>query len=97
VSGNDYFARFDNFEEDKDASLLENFKRLAIQEGWSKKEQERRRPDAVDADINVHFGTDMKKLEIWQKLCEDCGITPSPPSITKCKKVCVMFFHEIVC
>ncbi|KAF2819049.1 hypothetical protein CC86DRAFT_398966 [Ophiobolus disseminans] len=85
-TGNVYFAQFAGFEQDYDATFLANFKRLAIQEAWPKKEQKARCPDAFDAEFDLQFGTNTKKLEAWQEMCKECGITPVPPSITQCKK-----------
>jgi hypothetical protein len=83
---NEYFAQFDGFEQDYDATFLNNFKRLAIREKWSKKQQRRHRLDAFDAEFDFQIGTDLTRLETWQEMCRDCLIEPIPPSITKCKK-----------
>jgi len=61
--------------------------RLAVQEKWSKKEKQRHRLDAFDAEFARHFGTDMGKLEMWQEMCRLCLIEDVPTSINKCKKV----------
>lgn len=64
------------------------FNRLAIREGWSKKQRNKHRTEAIVGELEVLYGTNNEKLEKWQELCRDVGIDPAPPSITQCKKVC---------
>jgi hypothetical protein len=82
-----YFAQF-GFEQDTNATFITNFKRLAITQGWSNKEAKSRRPEALEAEFDAHVGTDVTKLEGWQRMCKNCRIEPVPSSITQCKKVC---------
>ncbi|KAH3973274.1 hypothetical protein HBH70_064700 [Parastagonospora nodorum] len=84
--GSSYFAQFSDFEEEPGASLTSEMARLAVQEKWSKKEKQRQRLDAFDAEFARHFGTDMGKLEMWQEMCCLCRIEDIPTSITQCKK-----------
>ncbi|KZM27873.1 uncharacterized protein EKO05_0004897 [Ascochyta rabiei] len=62
------------------------FKRLAIQEGMSKTQRRKRRNQAIAAEMDAAYGTDVTKLEKWQELCRDVKIEPVPQSITQCKK-----------
>lgn len=70
-----------------DLGFIEQFKQLAIENGWSKKEKAKHRYDFFDEAWDAAFGTDMSKLEKWQELCQMCKIEPVPESINKCKKV----------
>jgi hypothetical protein len=63
------------------------FNRLAIREGWSKKQRNKHRPDAIAGELEVFYGTNAEKLEKWQELCRDVGIEPGT-SNKKCKEVC---------
>jgi hypothetical protein len=61
---------------------------LSIQENDSRRQAIYRRSRAVDDEIANFYGTDLTDLEIWQRLCKDLSIEPTPRSITQCKKVC---------
>lgn len=73
-------SRYPNFEADPTASLIANFKRLAIQEGWgkkSKKYKEERRGylgEAVSIGFISHFGGNVSSLQAWQNLCQTIGV-----------------------
>jgi hypothetical protein len=88
-----YWARSVNFNPDPTASILDEFNRLSIHEGWSLKGKARNKrfAEACEADFDHHFqvvaGAD--KLQTWQLLCIEVGVSPAPPSITQCKKVCL--------
>jgi hypothetical protein len=61
---------------------------LAISQGWFKKQRKSRQHEAFAVEFDRHVGTDVTKLEGWQRMCKHCLIEPIPPSITQCKKVC---------
>ncbi|KAF1960710.1 hypothetical protein CC80DRAFT_464954 [Byssothecium circinans] len=82
-----YWQKFPGFEPKVDASFLEQFNKLAIHEGWTKKEKMRRRNEAIEEEFNYLQGTDIGKLERWQDLCCIVGIEDVPDTISKCKKV----------
>jgi len=48
----------------------------------------KRKPNyrAMLNNFNMNYGTDETKLDGWQRLCSDCGVTVGP-SITQCKRV----------
>ena len=46
-----------------------------------------RAPKRVHVEFTSFYGSDANNLEIWQTLCEDCGVNRVPVSISKCKKV----------
>lgn len=95
-------TQFPDFESDPTASLLDNFKRLAIQEGWSKKSQtykEQRRvflAEAVEDAFLDNFGVNVSSLQAWQSLCQTIGVpeskegeeVPQLTSISACQRVC---------
>jgi len=93
-------ATFPNFQSDPTAPLVENFRRLAIQEGWKKKSKtykENKRvflAEAVEAGFLSTFGVNVSSLQAWQSLCETIGVPeakegedlPLLTSISACKK-----------
>ncbi|KAF2637600.1 hypothetical protein P280DRAFT_509788 [Massarina eburnea CBS 473.64] len=81
-----YFDNFYGFAPAPDAGFAEQFSRLAITQGWSKKHKKQRRQEAIKEELKNLLGTDTSKLEKWQKLCEYVGIGDAPRSITQCKK-----------
>jgi len=76
-------TRFSDFESDPTVSLLDNFKRLAIQEGWGKKSKtykEQRRTflaEAVEVAFLDKFGVNVSSLQAWQSLCQTIGVPES--------------------
>lgn len=89
-----YFNRYPNFEPDPQATLIENFDRLTISNGWqqnSKKFRKQRksymRALADDHIVSIERGGATEKLAGLQKLCEELRVSPIPTSITQCKNV----------
>jgi hypothetical protein len=95
------FATLSNFQSDPTAPLLENFRRLAIQEGWKKKSKtykEQRRvflAEAVEVGFLSTFGVNVSSLQAWQSLCKTIGVPEAKEgdvlpltSISACKTVC---------
>ena len=76
-------AQSSHFQSDPTASLLDNFKRLAIQEGWGKKSKtykEQRRAflaEAVEVAFLDKFGVNVSSLQAWQSLCQTIGVPES--------------------
>lgn len=75
-------ARFRDFQLGPTASLLEIFRRLAIQEGWkkSKSYKERKRmflAEAVEARFLDKYGVNDTNLQAWQNLCQTIGVPAS--------------------
>jgi hypothetical protein len=97
-------SQFSNFQSDPTAPLLENFKRLAIQEGWKKKSKtykEERRvflAEGVEARFLDKFGVNVSSLQAWQSLCQTIGVpeskeggyVPQLTSIKACQKGCCL-------
>ena len=93
-------AQYSDFQSDHTSSLLENFRRLAIQKGWKKKSQvykaERRAflAKAVEAGFLDKFGVNINSLQAWQSLCQTIGVpeskegedVPQLTSISACKQ-----------
>jgi hypothetical protein len=93
-------ARFPDFQSDPTASLVDDFRRLALQEGWSKKsktyKEERRAylAEAVEIRFLSQFGVNASSLQAWQSLCRTIGVAESVEggevdltSIRKCQAV----------
>ena len=90
-----YFSRFPTFASNSDATLIENFQRLAISESWGKKskkfKEERKIYMLALADTHlgsIDTGGAAERLVALQGLCGELGVSPVPTSITQCKKVC---------
>ncbi|KAF2790347.1 hypothetical protein K505DRAFT_282758 [Melanomma pulvis-pyrius CBS 109.77] len=71
---------------DPTVALSDGFKRLDIDQDNSSKSEIQRRAEAYAEDFGTLLGTDPKKLETWQKLCNILDIEPTPQSVTQCKK-----------
>jgi hypothetical protein len=93
-------ARFPDFQSDPTASLVDDFRRLALQEGWAKKsktyKEERRAylAEAVEIRFLSQFGVNASSLQAWQSLCRTIGVAESVEggevdltSIRKCQAV----------
>ena len=84
-----------NYNNDPTISITENFRRLAIQEGWTKKSKSYKEgrkafiADAVEIGFITQFGVNTGSLQAWQNLCRTIGIenVESLTSIKSCKKV----------
>ncbi|KAI8974260.1 hypothetical protein BD414DRAFT_517640 [Trametes punicea] len=80
------------FERDPTALLADEFRRLALINGWGKKsvkyKNERKEfyGAAVSKDFAAFWGTTESRLDAWQDLCRLLGFTEIPTSIKKCKQ-----------
>jgi len=52
--------------------------------------------ECFSLEFSTHYGTDATKLENWQGLCAELGITEDVGSITKCRKVSKEFPSSFV-
>jgi hypothetical protein len=82
------------FISDPTLTIVANFRRLAIQEGWTKKSKsykEGRRTffaEAVETGFISQFGANANSLQAWQSLCRTIGFeNASLTSIKSCQKV----------
>jgi hypothetical protein len=83
------------FDSDPTSTIVSNFRRLAIQEGWTKKSKsykEGRRAffaEAVETGFISNFGANASNLQAWQSLCRTIGVenVDTLTSIKKCRKV----------
>ena len=97
-----FLAQFPDFRWDPTAPLLENFGRLADQEGWSKKSKtyKKMRRDFLAEGVLIGFldafGKNASSLQAWQSLCKTIGVLETEDgeglslltSIKACKNVC---------
>ena len=87
-----YFNRFPKFVPSPNATLIENFRALAKTRGWFGKRYKEERKNYMIALADTHIGSidtgsAAEKLAGLQGLCAEVGISSTPTSITKCKKV----------
>jgi hypothetical protein len=62
-------------------------KQLDTQRSKAGKSKKKRHAEALETDFRAFFGSDLNKLEGWQKLCEIVGLSTEIKSVTHCKKV----------
>ena len=90
-----YFNRFPTFAPNSEATLIENFKQLAISKSWgknSKKFKEEKKSYMLALAVthlgSIDSGGPAERLVALQGLCEELGVFPLPTSIRQCTKVC---------
>jgi len=84
-----------DYQNDPAISIIENFRLLAIQEGWKKKSQSYKDgrkafiAEAVEVGFVLHFGANTSSLQAWQNLCRTIGIedVDTLTSIKSCQRV----------
>ncbi|KAI9738775.1 MAG: hypothetical protein M1834_008282 [Cirrosporium novae-zelandiae] len=79
-----YFDQFPFFDHDPGALLKEEFDRLACAMNWNSRERRLQWDWCLRKEFQIHYGSEAK-LDNWQRLCIDVGITPQP-TMAKCKK-----------
>ncbi|KAH7077674.1 hypothetical protein BKA63DRAFT_592903 [Paraphoma chrysanthemicola] len=82
-----WFSTYPNFTYDPSTSLPSNFTRLAVAKRWGLKLKHKRWIACQTVLFDALYGTDVTKLDKWQDLCREVGITDVPGNIKKCKKV----------
>ncbi|KAL9110512.1 MAG: hypothetical protein Q9227_004870 [Pyrenula ochraceoflavens] len=87
-----YFSAFEGFEENPNASLLTNFRKLALKQGWQYKTRkyDMELVGAMSAGFADLFGVNLGgRLEGFQRMCRAVGTREEdiPISITKCEKI----------
>lgn len=84
-----FFDQFSDFQPDNVAVFSVEFNRLANARGWHTGSNTWRRnwARAIHSEFQRAYNTNTSRLANWQDLCAEVGISPMPPSITKCKKV----------
>ncbi|KIM39019.1 hypothetical protein M413DRAFT_12350 [Hebeloma cylindrosporum] len=93
-----------DYSNDPTSSITENFRRLAIQEGWTKKSQTYKKErkafiaEAVETGFTSHFGVNASSLQAWQSLCGTIGIENMEglTSIKRCKKAMSGIYVNLV-
>ncbi|KAL8749954.1 MAG: hypothetical protein Q9184_006604 [Pyrenodesmia sp. 2 TL-2023] len=92
MSQSSFFDRYPSFHQDHRAPILDEFRRLANQQCWFKKQHvwkwEKHRKECLREEFMFHFGSIEagNKLAGWQGLCQELGVTGNISSIAKCKK-----------
>lgn len=80
-----------DFEIDETASLVDNFRRLAIDQGWGKKSKSYKEgkraffTEQVQSRFATDFGSNNSSLQSWQSLCHTIGV-PNSDSLTSIKR-----------
>jgi hypothetical protein len=86
-----YFAAFNDFQPNHDASIQFEFARLAALKGWRPKSKkyksEKMKCFNMEYELQLGSVNHTSDFSAWQKLCEEVGITEVPMSKTKCKAV----------
>ncbi|THH09544.1 hypothetical protein EW146_g8659 [Bondarzewia mesenterica] len=93
------------FVRDETASIVSEFRRLALQEGWTRRSKtykaERRHffGEAAVEEFHKYFGENVSSLQAWQDLCRQLGVVIDgmpPGSITECKRLLKGVYVNIV-
>ena len=86
-----YLSRFPHFTPNPNATLLNEFERLAVSRGWRRNSKiyRKERIEYLLAEYDIYLGSldTEDQLERFQALCRDLGIRSRPNSLRKCKKV----------
>ncbi|KAI4093383.1 MAG: hypothetical protein LQ344_002971 [Seirophora lacunosa] len=90
MSRSSFFDQFPNFRQRHNAPILDEFRRLAQQQGWKRRTWQFNvnRRECLQAEYEYQFGSIEagNKLAAWQGLCAELGLSANIPSIVKCKK-----------
>jgi len=92
------------YNNDPTISITENFRQLAIQEGWRKKSKSYKEgrkayfAEAVEIGFLALFGDNASSLQAWQSLCRTIGIenVDSLTSISSCQKALKGIYVNLV-
>jgi hypothetical protein len=82
-----WFLKYPPFIYDLNAGLKANFERLSNDRNWGESLRRKRWAQCQMEEFSYAYGKDTNKLESWQSLCREVGISDPPESITKCKNV----------
>ena len=86
-----YFDLFPEFTPNPHALLEKELKRLAKQQHWrvGSKKYKKERSKCLLSEFDFHIASMVAddRLNSWQALCAEVGISRPPISITRCKKV----------
>ncbi len=89
-----YFRKFQGFQPDPQATLIENWENLVAWRGWKQDSKKYRKAKkdymkalAEDYIDSIEEGGAPEKLAGLQGLCGDLNVSPIPTSITQCRKV----------
>lgn len=84
-----FFASYADFRHDPGAPLIDEFQRLAWEQGWDNTEWKFKRRECLLAEFELHLGSIEvgNKLAPWQSLCQELNLNGNLRSITQCKKV----------
>lgn len=85
-----FFNKWPEFDYNREAEVITEFKRLCREKQWSKEERQDVKDDLRNAMVhrfNEIYGTNDKDLEAWKKLCKDVHVDPIPNTLAECEKV----------
>ncbi|KAL8908426.1 MAG: hypothetical protein Q9207_000845 [Kuettlingeria erythrocarpa] len=83
-----FFAFYANFRQDPRAPLIDEFRRLAREQGWAGAGWKIKRRECFLSEFELHLGSIEvgNKLDAWQNLCRELNLNGNLRSITQCKK-----------
>ncbi|KAL8930763.1 MAG: hypothetical protein Q9208_000304 [Pyrenodesmia sp. 3 TL-2023] len=89
MSQSSFFALYPGFRQDPGAPLLDEFRRLASEQGWEGTEWKIKRRECFLAEFELRLGSIEvgNKLAAWQGLCHELRLNDNLPSIKRCKKI----------
>lgn len=91
IGSNPVWAEFTGFVHSPTGPFRSEFGRLAQIKGWSKRVKQQQFIYLLSSEVAFYWGADEDKLEQYQEMCRDLGLTLIPSSVNQCKKVCSHF------
>ncbi|EFR04891.1 hypothetical protein MGYG_07893 [Nannizzia gypsea CBS 118893] len=87
-----FYSRYPGFQPNPSAPAVDEFARLARHMRWKHGSKAYKRGWASFgvSEFSKHYGTEASKLQNWQSLCREVGLS-EPKTITQCKKVYRVF------
>ncbi|USP73855.1 hypothetical protein yc1106_01129 [Curvularia clavata] len=86
IGSNPTWAEFTNFVHSPTAPFRSEFERLAQIKGWSKRVKQQQFISLLSSEVAFYWGADEDKLEQYQEMCRDLGLSLIPSSVKQCKK-----------
>jgi hypothetical protein len=92
-----YFASFSGFDHEPNNPVSEEFKRLAKWRGWKTGSKNWRKNwnRCITEQYDLLIGDRIDDLATWQQMCRKLDILGEFPSITKCRKVGVLYLCHV--
>jgi len=97
----EFFANYPTFSYDPSESVMLEFYRMCDFFNWDKDDQEKKDARellaaAMSKQFNDIYGTDVRGVDSWRKLCQVLGMTPIPEGLEACRNAVLKTHVNIV-